>query len=228
MDSLKLLRPILLTALPAGLLASILATLFQNAFVEPLILQAETYEVANLQNPNPTVDLARLALTFLTTLIVACAYGLLLTGALMFAGERGVLQGRPMASGLLWGGAGFFVFHLAPAIGLPPELPGMPAADLVNRQVWWLGTVVCSAAALWLLFLTHRPILAPVAAILLVLPHVLGAPHPNNLETAVPAGLAAAFTARAIAASLLLWLPLGAAVLWLAKRNALLTTTDAG
>ena len=37
--------------------------------------------------------------------------------------------------GLVWGFAGFAVFTLAPGLGLPPELPAMPAADLVARQV---------------------------------------------------------------------------------------------
>ena len=44
--------------------------------------------------------------------------------------------------GLFWGFAGFAVFTLAPGLGLPPELPAMPAADLgarpdlVDRRRW--------------------------------------------------------------------------------------------
>ena len=36
-------------------------------------------------------------------------------------------------AGLLWGFAGFAVFTLAPGLGLPPELPAMPAAELLPR-----------------------------------------------------------------------------------------------
>lgn len=225
MELLRLLRPILLTALPAGLLASLFATFFQNAFVEPLILQAEVFETATPVGTAPDFDLSRLALTFLTTLIVACAYGLLMTAALLAAGNKGTIQDRPLASGLLWGAAGFVTFHMAPAIGLPPELPGMPAAALQDRQIWWVVTVIGTFSALWLLFLTRRPLLAPVAALLLVLPHLLGAPHPSTLESPVPPALAATFAVRALTAALLLWLPLGAAVQILAKRNGLLGDT---
>ena len=31
--------------------------------------------------------------------------------------------------------------------GLPPELPGMAAADLAPRQLWWWGTAVSTGAA---------------------------------------------------------------------------------
>ena len=45
---------------------------------------------------------------------------------------------------------------LAPALGLSPELPGMPASDLAGRQEWWLITAAVTAGALWL-FLRCRP-----------------------------------------------------------------------
>jgi hypothetical protein len=34
----------------------------------------------------------------------------------------------------------------APAIGLPPELPGIEAAALQSRQLWWVATAVATAA----------------------------------------------------------------------------------
>lgn len=54
-------------------------------------------------------------------------------------------------SGMCWGAAGFVVFGVAPGLGLPPELPGMVAATLSKRQVWWVFTVACTFAALGLL-----------------------------------------------------------------------------
>src|SRR3546814_4839555 len=44
---------------------------------------------------------------------------------------------------------------LAPAYGLAPELPGMPAADLAARQVWWVGTALSTGAACLLLAKTR-------------------------------------------------------------------------
>jgi adenosylcobinamide kinase/adenosylcobinamide-phosphate guanylyltransferase len=49
---------------------------------------------------------------------------------------------------MFWGLAGFAVFTLAPGLGLPPELPAMPAADLLARQVWWIGTAAATAIGL--------------------------------------------------------------------------------
>ncbi|MEI2612914.1 MAG: CbtA family protein [Candidatus Promineifilaceae bacterium] len=40
-------------------------------------------------------------------------------------------------------------FQLAPAFGLPPELPGMAAADLGARQVWWCGTALATGVGIF-------------------------------------------------------------------------------
>jgi len=47
--------------------------------------------------------------------------------------------------------AGFVAFSLAPAAGLPLGLPGMAAAALEARQIWWVCTVAATAAGLALL-----------------------------------------------------------------------------
>ena len=79
-------------------------------------------------------------------LVTAIGFALLLVAASEFAG--GIAGWR---QGLLWGLAGFAVFTLAPGLGLPPELPAMPAAELGARQVWWFGTVAATAAGLALI-----------------------------------------------------------------------------
>ena len=57
----------------------------------------------------------------------------------------------------MWGLAGFAVFTIAPGLGLPPELPGVPAAPLLSRQIWWVTAVLATAAACsGLLVLTVR------------------------------------------------------------------------
>ena len=36
--------------------------------------------------------------------------------------------------------AGFVAFHLAPGFSLAPEVPGVAAADITARQIWWFAT----------------------------------------------------------------------------------------
>ncbi len=73
-----------------------------------------------------------------------CGWG----GLFTYADGGGLVfnQTLTLHPGLLWGLAGFVVFVLAPNFGLPPELPGMQAGDLMQRQIWWLATVVLTAA----------------------------------------------------------------------------------
>ena len=72
-------------------------------------------------------------------------FALLLVGAFAVSGR--VVTAR---AGVLWGLAGFAAFSLAPAFGLPPELPGAVGADLWARQLWWIGTVAMTALGLGL------------------------------------------------------------------------------
>src|SRR6266851_3863562 len=65
------------------------------------------------------------------------------------------IRGRPVMwrEGLLWGLGGFVAFTAAPGLGLPPELPGMPVAELTARQIWWIATAAATATGLCLLAL---------------------------------------------------------------------------
>jgi cobalt transporter subunit CbtA len=113
------------------------------------------------------------------------------------------------ANGLLWGMAGFVTFSLAPAYGLAPELPGMPAADLVSRQIWWTGTALVTGAACLLLAKTRASWAFAVAVALVVGPHIIGAPIAPDAPSAVPAHLATEFAAITLGTSLVFWLVLG-------------------
>jgi cobalt transporter subunit CbtA len=112
---------------------------------------------------------------------------------------------------LLWGIAGFAAFALAPAFGLPPELPGSVAADLFPRQAWWIGTAVATAAAIGLMLFASASWAIPVGVALLIAPHVIGAPHPPAGAGLVPAELAAAFAARSLGINAAFWALLGLA-----------------
>jgi cobalt transporter subunit CbtA len=124
-------------------------------------------------------------------------------------------------NGVLWGMAGFAVFQLAPAFGLPPELPGMPAADLMARQIWWWGTAVATATAIFGIAKFRSWAAVAIGAVLVLAPHVIGAPQPvGEPASAVPAHLATAFAASSLVVGAVFWMVLGPLYGWLAERFA--------
>ncbi|HTI85871.1 MAG TPA: CbtA family protein [Alphaproteobacteria bacterium] len=226
---------VLWAAVIAGLIAGAVATAVQLTRLVPLIAIAEEYETAAAAHEHAahadhgdaataTADEAdeweptgwtRPAFTALFNALAGVGYGLLLVAGM-------TLAGRPMTptSGLLWGLAGFLAFAAAPAFGLPPELPGMPAADLVARQSWWIGTAVATAAGLAALAFGSRTVKA-VGVALLVVPHLIGAPHlaEHVAGAGVPAEFAAQFVAASMLSALLFWLALGASAGHLLSRR---------
>jgi cobalt transporter subunit CbtA len=93
---------------------------------------------------------------------------------------------------------------------LPPQLPENEAAPLLDRQVWWLGTAVATGCALALIAFTTRARWTILAALLVVLPHLYGAPEPSEHIAAAPAALSHHFIVAATVANFLFWLILGA------------------
>lgn len=169
----------------------------------------------------PGLDPARDGLSALFSVFVYAGYGLILVAAMALAESRG----RAVATarqGLLWGLAGFIAVQFAPAAGLPPELPGMAAAELVPRQVWWAGTVAATAAGLWLLVFGRGWAAWVPAVVLIALPHAIGAPHPHDFTGPTPPELASLFAGRALGVGLVAWVLLGlfAASLWRSGRPA--------
>jgi cobalt transporter subunit CbtA len=214
-----LFRAIIFSAVFAGLIGGVVATVVQSIKVTPLIREAETYEAAARA---PTVNAdghdhqhAKAWTpdgTFETTLgtlgantLAAIGFALLVTAAMTLHGEANWYRG------LLWGVGGFASFSLAPAVGLPPELPGMAAADLVSRQAWWIGTAIATAAGLTFLFLIRRPAWATAGAILIAAPHLIGAPHGTGAGAGVPPELIIEFGIASLISNLLLWAALGIA-----------------
>lgn len=228
-------RRILTAALIAGVVAGLLATGLQMTRVWPLILAAEEFEEAAPTQAHhhgagapvaahaalaeawaPADGAERMAYTLLFNLLAGFGFALLVNAGLALSQLVG-RQPDP-ASGLLWGLAGFAGFSLAPALGLPPELPGMAAADLLDRQVWWLATVLATLSGIALIALPRRLPLALLGLVLLVLPHVVGAPHPTEVAASrVPPGLAASFVAASLATAAMFWIALGALSGWLQR-----------
>jgi len=117
--------------------------------------------------------------------------------------------------GIVWGLAGFLAVQLAPAFGLPPELPGAAAAALEARQVWWAACVAATGAGIALIAFGRGAVAIGLAIVLIALPHLIGAPTAAHAGV-VPPELAAHFAARSLAAGALCWAVLGgiAGAIW--------------
>ncbi len=234
-----MIRHFLATALFAGLLAGLAVTGLQRATTTPLIAQAEVFEAAGAQlavapaaaHAHATHDhgaaaahehshshgedggwapadgAERLLFTTLANLIAGVGFAFILVAC--FALWNGPVNGR---TGVMWGLAGFAVFTLAPSLGLPPELPATNAGDLMARQTWWIATAAATAAGLWLLVFPRKTWAAAAGIVALALPHIVGAPHPAEFSTLVPAELSAQFAAASIVTAAVFWACLG----WLA------------
>jgi cobalt transporter subunit CbtA len=220
-------RQIVWAALVAGVISGVLMTLVQLVTTTPLIAQAEVYErrasqaqeehhgdaQANAHHEGghsdwePEDGLERTVYTGLATILAAFGYALLLGAALSLTRTAG------LRAGLAFGAAGFLVFQLAPALGLPPQPPGVPMAELLPRQVWWLGTVIATALTLvsWYFARTRsKRIWIPLGIVLIILPHVIGAPQAPAEASAVPEALVHRFSVLALVTGALFWLTLGA------------------
>ena len=230
-----MLRRIATSALVAGVLAGLVISLVQHITTTPLILEAEKFENAASVVPNidwafqvtrrlvhdgethdedgnevwaPEDGLERTFFTSLTNILLGVGFAAILVAGFVF-------RGRPVDGriGAMWGMAGFACVSLAPALGLSPELPGMMAADLVERQGWWLMCAIGTAAGLALITFSHQWVWRAAGILLIVGPHAIGAPHPAFEEgSLVPAELAAAFAAASLATAAVFWSVTG----WLA------------
>lgn len=163
----------------------------------------------------PADGFERYAYTFGANALTGIGFALLLIVASELAG--GIAGWR---QGVLWGMAGFAVFTLAPGLGLPPELPAMPAGDLVARQIWWIGTAIATAAGLALIAFRGTLPLSILGVALIVIPHIIGAPKPDDYATPVPESLHHDFVVAVTVTNLLFWVVLGGLVGALRSRFA--------
>ncbi|MGO4560233.1 CbtA family protein [Mesorhizobium sp. 2RAF21] len=239
---MNLFRSVVFIAAIAGLVAGVVLDCMQAFATVPLILKAEVYEqaggghehaaaapAANATDTNamssvapaPTEAVApaedegwapadgfeRFAFSVLANIVTGIGFALVLVAVSEFAGGIGNWR-----QGVFWGLAGFAVFTLAPGLGLPPELPAMPAADLTQRQIWWWATVAATAAGLGLIAFRKSLPLAILAVALIVAPHIVGAPQPDSFETPIPEDLHHQFVVAVTVTNLVFWLVIGAIV----------------
>ncbi|MBS7841831.1 CbtA family protein [Pseudomonas fluorescens] len=227
-----MIKRIAQTAGFTGLLAALLLTLLQSFWVAPLILQAETFENApattevahqhadgaaahshDAEAWEPEDGWQRVLSTTGGNLVVAVGF------ALMLAGLYTLRTPTRTAQGLLWGLAGYATFVLAPTLGLPPELPGTAAADLAQRQIWWIGTAASTAAGIALIVFGRNWLLKILGVAILAVPHVIGAPQPEVHSMLAPEALEAQFKIASQLTNVAFWLALGLISAWLFRRN---------
>lgn len=208
---------ILIASLFAGTVAGFIAGLLQWQFVQPILLHAELYEQGILTHfngsfSNTDVALERLqpvrdGLSILFTMLLYIGYALIVV-ALMSVRQ---MQGDTISpkTGIIWGIAGYVAFQFAPAVSLPPEVPGVAAADVEIRQIWWFATVILTALGLWLISFSKQSILMIGGALLIVAPHLVGAPEPEIFTGPAPTEIGALFAGRALGIGLASWALLG-------------------
>jgi cobalt transporter subunit CbtA len=223
-----MIQKMLASALIAGCAAWLLAAVLHFAFVQQYILLGETYETGEAVHFAAAPDghthggeahdhgdhdhgeaspFSRNALTVLFTGLIYVAYAMLLVAGFGLARTFGIAIGPQQ--GLLWGIAGFVAFQLAPALGTPPELPGTPAPDLGDRQLWWWFTVAATATGLALLAYGRKLHFVALAAVLLAAPHVIGAPSLEGFGGVAPPEVAAFFAARVLGVGMAVWALMG-------------------
>jgi cobalt transporter subunit CbtA len=206
-------RNIVFTAVLVGLIAGLAVSAMQAIGTTPLILQAETFESGGAEvahahtheagapadhhhDPEawaPADGFERNAYTIAANVLTAIGYALVLTALISLRNSAG---GAVM---------------LAPSIGLPPELPGSPAAELGARQMWWVATAAATAGGLALLaFKRAEPWAAILALALIAAPHIIGAPLPPAGEHALaPLPLERRFVVLVTVTSFVFWIILG-------------------
>jgi cobalt transporter subunit CbtA len=205
-----------------GLVAGLLLTAIQQIEITPLIRKAEVQEeaaIAASQSANehgstgreqeawaPRHGWERLLASAASNTVLAIGFALLLVSAISQQGKTG------WRAGLLWGTAGYAVFFVAPSLGLPPELPGTESAPLRDRTLWWVGTVIFSAAGLWLVAFSTKSAIRILGLVLLAAPHAIGAPQPAAHGGTNSVELANDFLRATYLANAAFWLALGGLV----------------
>jgi cobalt transporter subunit CbtA len=232
----------------AGLVVGLAIAVLQQFTTSQLILQGEVYEKAvhdhhaalhSLPLPiilvhdhgtsaaaaeseeeedegwQPANGWQRITATSVATIATSIGYALILIAAMLAAGVPIVPR-----TALVWGVAAFAATSLAPALGLSPELPGSAGAPLLSRQVWWVLAALCTGGGIFLLAQIEYVTAKIVGVVLILAPHIIGAPHMPKFKSTAPAELAAQFAATSLVVSAVLWALLGLAVGYAWQRAA--------
>jgi cobalt transporter subunit CbtA len=219
-------KNLLLVGLLAGVLSGSLLTLLQAFTVLPVIHQAEQYE-----SQSPTLALEegkhdhddgddwkphegweRLGFTWLANISIASGF------ALIMAGVMSIHRPKTWFQSILFGMAGYYAFFLAPALLLPPELPGADSPSLESRQAIWLFTVVAALAGIYLIVLMTKAWQRLLGLLSLASPFALFSLEEARYLSPVPLDLVEKFTRLALITNAIHWMVIGLLVYWLFKK----------
>lgn len=210
-----MLKRILAAGLVGGIVGGVVVGGIESVTTVPMIVHAEEFEgggvasAAQLFLAHAPGEHAqggeeggmRLILTFIATIAVAVGYAWMLLAVMYAKGSE-----ITMNSVIPFAIAGFFATGLAPALGLAPELPGAAAADLEARQIWWAFTALATAIGIGAIYVGRSLPWVVGGVVLIVLPHVVGAPQPDGMTSDVPAELAAHFASTSLVIHALIWI----------------------
>lgn len=220
-------------SLLAGTLAGIVLFVFQYFVIVPRIIAAESYEEAEEHKKGvahgsdhhehgewkPAEGFDRNFFTAASTILTGIGFSAIFLALVTLSGTE-----LNVRRGLYWGLAGFACFVVAPGLGLPPEPPGVPVADVAARQIWWVSTAALTGIGLFLI-VGSRPWVSRLAGVVcLLVPHGVGAPKAVGVQ-AVPEPLVREFAIAAVLGNGLFWITLGIAagfLFELDKRKSLL------
>ena len=228
---------IIYSSILLGIVGGILLTSLQIASQKPIIFAAESYQldaVGTVVDSGddghsghshehhdeawvPANGLERTAYTLLANIFASIGFAAMVM-ALMCLSWLKRNRNISWSQGSLWGLAGFTALFLAPAIGLPPEIPGMVAAAVEHRQIWW--TLCALSVAIGLGIFAFTPIRVKALGLLfLAIPYIVGAPqvnapmfrHPDPSVVQTLVELHQQFVVVSGISSLVFWLVLGLA-----------------
>ncbi len=172
----------------------------------------------------PADGIERLFYSLMSNLFAGIGFSMMMLAVMSYAQLKGYIQLTPL-KGVAWGVAAFMAIFVAPAIGLPPEIPGIEAAPVEYRQLWWMFAVVATAAGIAVLAFADIKFKA-LGLVMIALPHLVGAPHPAGPAFAhSDPGVVEALTQlhqqfiiASTVANLLFWVVLGACCAFAVKR----------
>lgn len=228
-----MLRQILTSAVFAGVSAGVLAALLQLWLVVPLIMEAELFEAgqrvhfgadgsAQSDRGAPSVwdDPLRHIYTIGFSVVTFSAYAFFMVAGFAMAVRAG--HEITPRRGVIWGLCGAIAVVIAPAAGMPPELPGAIGAEVARRQMWYLSCVALTLIGLIQIGFGMRKRYLITAPIFLLLPHLIGAPHLDAYFGVAPSELASDFVARVLGVAMMSWVLLGlfAALIWTRSEEA--------
>ena len=223
-------QKLLTSAVFAGLAAGLIAAALQFYFVIPTLLEGELFETGERVHfsatgspqsvrgaPGLGNEWGRHAMTVGFNVVTYVGFGFLMLAAMALTEIRGFTK-ITARSGIVWGLCGFVAIQMAPAMGLPPVLPGTIGAEVAARQAWWLGTLVASGLGLWMIAFVRGPV-ALIGIALLAAPQFIGAPRLDTYWGVAPPELAAQFVSYSLGVAAVGWTSLGFLCAWFWTRE---------